>query len=53
MVRSFLRLQAVELGFKPDHVLMFEVEIPEKTYPGVTGDVFWHRSRSACARYPA
>ena len=37
MVRSFVRLQRVELGFKPDHVLTFELEIPpSKTYPAPT-----------------
>jgi predicted permease len=43
MVRSFLKLQQVELGFRPDHLLTFELALPKKTYPGATGDVFWHR----------
>lgn len=43
MVRSFLRLQRVDLGFNPDRVLTFGVEIPVKTYPGTTGDTFWRR----------
>ncbi|HET7504394.1 MAG TPA: ABC transporter permease [Kofleriaceae bacterium] len=41
MVRSFVRLQRVELGFAPDHVLTFSIELPEKTYPGTAPDVFW------------
>jgi predicted permease len=43
MVRSFLRLQQVDLGFKPDHVLTYGIELPKKTYPGTDPDVFWHR----------
>jgi len=43
MVRSFIRLQNVDLGFKPDHMLTFGVELPQKTYTGTTGDVFWDR----------
>jgi putative ABC transport system permease protein len=43
MVRSFNRLQRVDLGMNPDHVLMFTLELPAKTYPGRTGGVFWDR----------
>ena len=43
MVRAFVRLQQVELGFDPNKVLTFQLEIPKKTYPAATGDVFWRR----------
>jgi putative ABC transport system permease protein len=43
MVRSFVKLQRVDLGFSPDRVLTFGVELPVKTYPGTTGDTFWNR----------
>jgi len=43
MVRSFMKLQHVQPGFDPQNMLTFEIEIPQKTYPGVTGDVFWKR----------
>lgn len=43
MVRTFVRLQKIEPGFDPDHVLTFQVEIPLKTYPGTNGDVYWRR----------
>jgi putative ABC transport system permease protein len=43
MVRSFVRLQNVELGFNPDRVLSFGIELPQKKYPEAQGDVFWHR----------
>lgn len=43
MVRSFLRLQRVELGFAPDHLLSFGLELPERAYPPAAADAFWHR----------
>jgi putative ABC transport system permease protein len=52
MVRSFLRLQSVDLGFDPDHVLSFEIELPEKTYPGTTGDQFWQRLQDRLKAIP-
>jgi putative ABC transport system permease protein len=36
MVRSFVKLQQVELGFAPDHLLTFELALTKKTYPGAT-----------------
>ncbi|MEJ7599412.1 MAG: ABC transporter permease [Kofleriaceae bacterium] len=43
MVRSFVKLQEVKPGFSPSNMLTFELELPPKTYPGVTGAVFWKR----------
>ena len=43
MVRSFVKLQEVQPGFEPSNLLTFELELPPKTYPGATGDVFWKR----------
>jgi putative ABC transport system permease protein len=43
MVRSFVRLQHTELGFRPDHMLTFGIELPDKTYPDGQGDAFWQR----------
>ncbi|MCW5806135.1 MAG: ABC transporter permease [Deltaproteobacteria bacterium] len=51
-IRSFLKLQKVEPGFDPEHLLTFELEIPEKTYPGVTGDVFWSRVQQRMKALP-
>ncbi len=43
MVRSFLRLQQVDLGFAPDHVLTFEVELPPKRYTTATDQLSFYR----------
>jgi putative ABC transport system permease protein len=43
MVRSFLKLQNQNIGFDPENVLTFGVELPVKTYPKTSGDVAWHR----------
>src|SRR5262249_46053132 len=43
MVRSFLRLQHVELGFAPDHLLTFGIELPRKAYPAGADAEFWRR----------
>ena len=43
MVRSFLELQQVELGFQPDHLLTFGVDLPARSYPPDAVDAFWRR----------
>ena len=43
MVRSFVRLQRVELGFKPDRVLTFGVALPFKAYAPPAANAFWDR----------
>jgi len=43
MVRSLIHLQRVDVGFDPQRTLVFGIELPQKTYPGATGDVFWTR----------
>ncbi len=52
MVRSFNRLQKVELGMKPDNVLVFELELPPKTYPARAGGVFWDRLQDRLRALP-
>jgi putative ABC transport system permease protein len=43
MVRSFIRLQRVEVGFKPDDVLTFGVAVPYKAYQPAAAMQFWDR----------
>lgn len=53
MVKSFVRLQQVDLGFKPDHLLTFQVELPTKTYTdpaAVNG--FWRRLQDRLRALP-
>jgi putative ABC transport system permease protein len=52
MVRSFVRLQHVDVGFSPDHVLTFGLELPPKSYPGTTGDQFWDRMETRLKALP-
>lgn len=52
MVRSFVKLQNVQLGMKPDHMLTFEIELPTKSYPGTTGAQFWDRLQQRLRALP-
>ena len=33
----------VDVGFDPNRTLVFGVELPQKAYPAMTGDVLWTR----------
>ncbi|NVB84641.1 MAG: ABC transporter permease, partial [Kofleriaceae bacterium] len=52
MVRSFIKLQRVELGFAPDHLLTFEIELPPKSYPKKTPSQFWTRLQDRLRALP-
>jgi putative ABC transport system permease protein len=52
MVRSFVRLQRVELGFKPDRMLTFGVNLPLKTYQPTAAIAFWNRLEARLATLP-
>ncbi|HEY5921015.1 MAG TPA: ABC transporter permease [Kofleriaceae bacterium] len=52
MVRSFNRLQKVELGLRPDNLLTFTLEIPTKTYPKHAGGIFWDRLQDRLRALP-
>jgi putative ABC transport system permease protein len=44
MVRAFWKLQKVEVGFNPDHVLSLQLELPSATYKKPEDiDGFWQR----------
>ncbi|HEY2509553.1 MAG TPA: ABC transporter permease [Polyangiaceae bacterium] len=53
MVRSFSRLQQVNLGFDPTHVVTLDVQLPRRSYP-TDDDVlnFWKRVREGAAALP-
>lgn len=53
MIRSFQRLQAVDLGFQPAHVMSVTVDLPETKYQGVTAMQMFHaRVVESLARLP-
>jgi putative ABC transport system permease protein len=43
MIESYLRLEAIDLGFKPDHLLSFSVSLPQNKYPGGAQLEAFHR----------
>ncbi|HTJ40931.1 MAG TPA: ABC transporter permease [Kofleriaceae bacterium] len=44
MIRSFMRLQQVDLGMKPDHVLTMQLQLHHKTYSNAQqSNAFWRR----------
>jgi putative ABC transport system permease protein len=52
MVRSFIRLQQVDLGFDPENALVFGVEFPVKAYPGTAPDAAYKRLEERLAATP-
>jgi putative ABC transport system permease protein len=43
LLRSFVRLQEVDPGFKPDHLLTAEISLPEAKYPEAQRPAFFAR----------
>jgi len=43
LIRSFARLQAVNPGFRPDHILTLELSLPQSRYPGIQVGLFYQR----------
>ena len=41
LIRSFLRLQQVNPGFRPDHVLTMQISLPEARYSGMKVGLFY------------
>ncbi len=52
MVRSFMRLQRVELGMKPDRLLTFGVSLPYKAYQPAAANQFWDRLEDRLTALP-
>ena len=43
LIRSFLRLENVNPGFRPDHVLTMQIALPETRYPGQKVALFYQQ----------
>jgi putative ABC transport system permease protein len=53
LIRSLLRLQQVNPGFNPDHVLTFEISLPNAKYPKAEQTLeFFRQARARLARLP-
>ncbi len=53
MIRSFVRLQRVDLGFDPHHMAALQIHLPDKTYPTDQAKLaFWTRLRDTTASLP-
>jgi putative ABC transport system permease protein len=52
MVRAFVRLQHVDLGYRADHLLTFAVELPPKAYPDEAVNPFWRRLQDRMKALP-
>ncbi|MGH9474698.1 MAG: ABC transporter permease [Terriglobales bacterium] len=53
LIRSLLRLQQVNPGFNPDHVLSFGISLPARNYPTSASALqFFHQARLNLNRLP-
>lgn len=52
LIRSFLRLQEVNPGFRADHVLTMQLSLPQARYPGLKVGLFYDQLLSRVARLP-
>ena len=43
LIRSFLQLESVNPGFRPDHVLTMQIALPETRYSGQKVALFYHQ----------
>jgi predicted permease len=53
MLKSFARLSQVDLGFRPEGLLSFELELPAPRYPtSETRQAFWERLQAELSALP-
>lgn len=52
LIRSFIHLQDVNPGFRPDHVLTMELSLPQARYPGLKVGLFYQELLDRIARLP-
>jgi putative ABC transport system permease protein len=53
MLRSFSRVQKVELGFDPDGLVTMQIQLPKRTYPdSASAAAAWERLQTDVGRLP-
>jgi putative ABC transport system permease protein len=52
LIRSLVRLQDVNPGFRPDHVLTMQLSLPPARYPGLKVGLFYDQLLQRLARLP-
>jgi putative ABC transport system permease protein len=52
LIRSLVRLQEVNPGFRADHVLSMQIALPPARYPGLKVGIFYDRLLSRVAQLP-
>ena len=52
MLRGFWKLQQVNPGFRPDHLLTFSLSLPEAAYRGAATPQFWSELEARLAQLP-
>lgn len=52
LIRSFSRLQSVDPGFRPDHVLTMQIELPESRYSELNVALFYKQLLQAFETLP-
>jgi putative ABC transport system permease protein len=52
LVRSLIKLQAIDLGFDPSHVLTMQVTLPARKYNDTTADAYFQQLLARASRLP-
>lgn len=52
LVRSLIKLQAIDLGFDPAHVLTMQVTLPGRKYNDTTADAYFQQLLARASRLP-
>jgi putative ABC transport system permease protein len=52
LVRSLIKLQAIDLGFDPSHVLTMQVTLPARKYNDTTADAYFQQVLARAGRLP-